>query len=80
VNENERRLRDIFAEALKIPASDIDDSTAYEKVSSWDSVAHMGIIAALDSTFDIMIDTDDVIDMSTFGKAREILKKYGVQL
>jgi acyl carrier protein len=79
MNSNEQRLKDVFAEALRIPANEIDDTLAYETASSWDSVAHMGIIAALDSTFDIMIDTDDVIDMSSFGKAKEILAKYGVQ-
>jgi hypothetical protein len=33
----------------------------------------------LDSNFDTMIDTDDVLDMSTYRKAREILTKYGVK-
>jgi hypothetical protein len=39
----------------------------------------MALVAALDETFDIMLDTDDVIDMSSYGKAREILTKYGIQ-
>jgi hypothetical protein len=26
-----------------------------------------------------MMDTDDVIDMSSYGKARQILTKYGIQ-
>lgn len=38
----------------------------------------MALIAALEDEFDIMIDTDDVIDMSSFAKAREILAKHGV--
>ncbi len=38
----------------------------------------MALVAAIDDKFDIMLDTDDVIDMSSFGKAREILTKYGV--
>ena len=44
----------------------------------------LNLLVALDvpakgAEFDIMIETDDVIDMSTYGKAREILKRYGVE-
>jgi acyl carrier protein len=79
MSDNERRLKAAFADVLEMPQSDVDDNVAYDKAKSWDSVAHMSLIAALDSAFDIMIDTDDVIEMSSYGKAREILKKYGVQ-
>lgn len=78
-SDNERRLKAVFSDVLQMPESSISDALAYDTVKSWDSVAHMVLIAALDSTFDIMIDTDDVIDMSTYGKAREILRKYGVE-
>ncbi len=39
----------------------------------------MALVAAIESAFDIMLDTDDVIDMSNFAKAREIVTKYGVE-
>ncbi len=77
--ENEKKLRQIFAEALEIDKSKIVDSLEYNTVPQWDSVAHMSLIAAIDSGFDIMMETDDVIDMSSYGKAKEILKKYGVE-
>jgi len=40
----------------------------------------MRLINEIESAFDIMIDTEDVIDMSSFGKAKEIVGKYGVVL
>jgi len=43
----------------------------------WDSVAHMALVAAIERTFDVMIDTKDVIGLSSFSKAKEILAKYG---
>lgn len=42
------------------------------------SVAHMGLIAQLEDNYGVLLDTDDIIDMSSVGKAREILAKYGV--
>ncbi|HSD18452.1 MAG TPA: hypothetical protein VLC54_00315, partial [Anaeromyxobacter sp.] len=63
MNDNERLLKAVFSEALQMPESSIGDALAYDTVKSWDSVAHMSLIAALDATFDIMIETDDVINM-----------------
>ena len=53
---------------------------AYQSIESWDSVGHMGLIAALEDSFDIMMDTDDIIDFSSFDKGKEIMLKYGVTL
>lgn len=79
MNNNQERLYSAFAEALQLQVVEINDSVSYQKTAKWDSVAHMSLIAALDAEFDIMIDTDDVIDLSSVGKAKEILSKYGVQ-
>lgn len=53
----------------------------YQDIPSWDSVGHMQLIAALEDAFDIMMDTDDVIDLSSYEKGKEILEKddYGVK-
>jgi acyl carrier protein len=56
-------------------------SIAWGQTEEWDSVAHMQLVAALEATFDIMIDTDDVIAMSDYQEIRRIVsQKYGVQL
>lgn len=77
--DNTEKLRQIFAEALEIDKKRVVDSLEYNSVPQWDSVAHMSLVAAIDNAFDTMLETDDVIDMSSFGKAKEILKKYGVE-
>jgi acyl carrier protein len=76
----EEKLRAVFSEVLGIPPSEINDDVAYDKSKGWDSLAHMALIAALDSKFDIMLDTDDVVDLSSYGKSKDILRKYGVQV
>lgn len=51
----------------------------YQEINAWDSVGHMGLIAALEDSFDIMMDTDDIIDFSSYEKGKEILmEKYGI--
>lgn len=52
----------------------------YQDVAAWDSVGHMSLMAALEDAFDIMMDTDDIIDFSSYEKGKEILSSnYDVE-
>ena len=79
MSDSEAKLRQAFALGLGIPETDVNEGLKYATTPGWDSIAHMSLVASLDSTFEIMMDTDDVIDMSSYVKAREILAKYGIQ-
>jgi len=72
------QLVDIFRDTLDLPAEVDVKTLAYRQVREWDSVGHMQLVAALESEFDIMFDTQDILDMSSFEKAIEILGKYDV--
>jgi acyl carrier protein len=76
---NEKKLKEVFATSLGIDKNLVTDDLKYNSISEWDSVAHMTLIAAIEDEFDVMLDTDDIIDMSSFKKAKEILEKYGVK-
>lgn len=76
--ENNQKLVHSFQEALGIDVSLITDSLAYQAVPEWDSISHMILISQLEEDFSVSFETDDVIDMSSFAKAREILAKHGV--
>lgn len=70
------RLKNVFSSALGLGA-EVDVTTlAYAQHPAWDSVAHMQLVSALEGEFDIMLDTDDVIGMSSFGEAVRIVQKY----
>lgn len=53
----------------------------YQDIEAWDSVGHMSLIGRLEDTFDIMMDTDDIIDFNSYEKGKELLAKaeYGVE-
>lgn len=74
------QLEQIFSEALGIPLEQVGDALSYQGILQWDSVAHMGLVAQLEDHYGVLLDTDDIIDMSSVAKAREILTKYGVAL
>ncbi|MBR5166503.1 MAG: acyl carrier protein [Salinivirgaceae bacterium] len=54
----------------------------YQDIEAWDSVGHMSLIAKLEEVFDIMMDTDDIIDFNSYEKGKELLAKadYGVKI
>ena len=47
----------------------------YQDIEAWDSVGYMSLVSAIEDAFDIMVDTDDIIDSSSYGKGKEILSK-----
>lgn len=71
-------------ESAFVNAFNVDAETAknlkYQDIPAWDSVGHMGLIAELEDAFDIMMETDDIIDLSSFEKGKQILTdKYDVK-
>lgn len=77
---NLEKYNKAFIEALEVTEDQLP-GLKYQSITTWDSVGHMTLIAALEDTFDIMLDTDDVIDLSSYEKGKEILEKdeYGVK-
>lgn len=74
---NQIKYTKAFIQALDITEDKLPGLT-YQSIPTWDSVGHMQLIAALEDTFDIMMDTDDIIDLNSFEAGKEILKKYDV--
>jgi len=67
-----------FCETLNVEESQLAN-LKYQAIPDWDSVGHMSLMAAIEDAFDIMLDTDDIIDFSSYEKGKEILKKYDVE-
>lgn len=68
----------LFMEVFSLQAEEVKDDLAYNTIAAWDSVGHMMLMSALESTFSIMLETEDIIDFSSVGKGKEILEKYNV--
>lgn len=75
---SKQTLAQAFSSALGISQEEVVDTLAYRAAPQWDSVAHMKLVFEIEKAFDIMLDTDDVLGMSSFAEARRILVKYGV--
>ena len=77
---NKEKFDQIFMDCFSVEMSTLNEKFVYQCVEEWDSIGHMGMIAAIEETFDIMMETDDIIDFSSYTIGMEILSKYGVKM
>jgi len=75
---NLEKYNKAFCDTLQIDESKLA-GLQYQGVELWDSVGHMSLMAELEDVFDIMLETDDIVDFSSYEKGKEILKKYDVE-
>lgn len=76
---NIEKYANIFMECFGVEHAVLNEKFVYQCVPSWDSVGHMGMIAALEDAFGIMMETDDIVDFSSYVKGMELLGKYGIE-
>jgi len=76
----DERLVQCYVRGLGMAADQVTAELAYNSRREWDSVGHMALVAELEATFDLMLDTDEIIGLSSVAKAVELLAKHGVEL
>jgi len=76
----EKKYKKAFAKSLSVDEKKINEELKYNEIPEWDSIGHMTLISELEGEFDISIETDDVIDFSSYKKGKEILKKYKINI
>lgn len=76
---NLEKYNKAFMETLEVSEKELN-GLKYQGTELWDSVGHMTLIAALEDAFDIMFETDDIVDLSSYEKGKEILtKNYDIE-
>ena len=74
------QYKSAFQEGLGTEDSAITEDLEFNSIEEWDSIGHMGLIAALEEEFNISFETDDIVEFSSYKKGIEILKKYQVKI
>ena len=76
---SKEKYRDIFIQSLTIDEKKFHEKIKYNEIPEWDSIGHMTLMSSLEEKFSISMDTDDIVDFSSFKKGIVILEKYGVK-
>ncbi len=80
MGDNLQKYNTLFQKVFNLKDSISLDELEYQSIKEWDSVGHMALISELEEEFGIFMDTEDIIEFSSFTKGKEILMKYGVEL
>ena len=76
---NKAKYPKIFIESLSIDTKAFNENLKYNEIPEWDSIGHMTLVSGLEDGFQISMETDDIVDFSSFKKGIDILKKYKVE-
>ena len=74
------RLSALVADVLRLPPDAVSDGLAIAETENWDSLAHIELVAALESEFSVELSADDIVEMVTYAKIRSVLGGKGVAL
>ena len=75
---NKEKYQTIFIKSLSIDEKKFTENLKYNEIPEWDSIGHMTLMSGLEEGFSITMETDDIVEFSSYKKGIEILKKYKV--
>lgn len=78
--ENLEKFNNAFVQVFGAKPEDLNDNYGKETVDEWDSVHQLSLITEFEEAFDIMFDPEDIMEMTSYAKGKDILKKYEVEL
>ena len=71
-------LLELIASALKLPKCDIDAQTSMKSSAAWDSLAHMELVISIEDHYQIVLDGDQIADMTSVAAIVHQLQSMGV--
>ncbi len=72
--ESEAKLRKIVCSVLELPPDQDVSRASQLSVETWDSLAHVSLMLALEGEFDVVIDLDDQLQLTSFEAIRVYLE------
>ena len=77
---NLEKYKNVFIDSLSLKSDTFSEEIKYNDVAEWDSIGHMTLMSELEEEFKITLETDDIIDFSSYKKGIELLgSKYEVK-
>jgi acyl carrier protein len=75
---NKQKYDAAFIETFGVTVDSLNEQFVYQCIPEWDSVGHMGLIAALEDAFGVMMETEDIIEFGSYTIGIKTLEKYGI--
>ena len=77
---NLEKLNHIFCEVFSCEESALGAGFDKCSVEGWDSVRQLNLTSSIEDEFDIMMDAEDILDVTSYENVKKILAKYEIEL
>ena len=77
---NIEKYNSVFAEVFNVSETILNDDFSSTSVDNWDSITQLGLVTAIEDTFDIMLDSEDILGFKSYAIGKEIVAKYDISL
>lgn len=77
---NLEKYNQIFTEVFGVDSAVLNDDFSKDTVDQWDSVHQLNIVSLAEETFDIMLDPEDIMGLTSYKACKAILKNQGIDL
>ena len=78
---NLKRYNNVFFSVFDIKEEEVlKNDFSVDSVDNWDSITQLSLVTEMEEEFDIMFDTEDILELRSYEIGKEILKKYDINL
>ncbi|HVY81653.1 MAG TPA: acyl carrier protein [Steroidobacteraceae bacterium] len=71
------RFRDVLAEILEVDGKTLADDTRREDTETWDSLTHLRLITAVESTFNVHLSMEEIAAANTPRVLEQFVRAHG---
>ena len=76
---NLEKLNQIFCEVYSVEESALNEDFVNTNVDTWDSIHQLSMVAAIEEAFDLMMDAEDILEMTSYENVKKLLtSKYEI--
>lgn len=76
----DNKLQGLLADVFGVRESEITPETAKGDVESWDSLKQMDLVMSLERAYDLTLDIQDIVAMTSVAAIVQVLRDKGVHL
>jgi acyl carrier protein len=66
------------SDVLGIDPATVSDDSSPQTIAAWDSFNHLNLVLALEEAFHVTLEADDVLEMGSVARIRDVLRRRGV--
>ena len=76
----QKKIEVVVAEALYVDIEKVTDELKYQEIAEWDSMSHLILVAEIEKAYEISVEMEDILEMGSVAKIKDILKKYQINV